>query len=78
MQITFGQMDNLIDSSPKFWRSKNARKNFAKQLTDRLQYWSYYEMESFIDEMKGLDLSKPDDRKTFILFFETAFPGVLA
>lgn len=77
MTLTFAEFNSLVESNPRFMRRQSSRKYFARTLADYIYYWNYQEIENFVNEMKGLNLSKHEDRQIFFQFFETAFPGVV-
>ena len=68
----------LISNNPHLMRRRESRRVFARSLADLFFYWSYQDMESFIEEMRGLDLHKAEDVQVFLEFFSNAFPGVRA
>jgi len=71
-------IDQLIDSNPQFMRRRDSRQKFARSLADILHFWNYSEMESFIEEMRGLNLSVREDRHLFFQFAEAWCRGVAA
>ena len=71
-------IDQLIDSSPQFMRRRDSRQKFARSLADILHFWNYSEMESFVEEMRGLNLSNSEDRQIFFQFAEAWCHGVAA
>lgn len=63
----------LVNSaSPNALRSKKARKEFAKAIAQRINLW-HPNVESFVEEMTGLNFYNAEDRALFIQFAERAF-----
>lgn len=53
-----------------------SRRRVAYKLSELVGYWSVAEMLLFVDEMRGLDLSKSEDRAVFCEFFFSWLKGV--
>lgn len=69
------KINDYLSNNPRSLSRQSSRNKFARALADFISYWSYHEMEMFVNEMRGLNLSKVDDRQTFFAFFENAFGG---
>lgn len=65
----------LIANNPSALRRRDSRKKFARDLADLFSFWSYGEMESFVEEMRGLDLRKNEDVEIFEQFLHSWFSG---
>jgi len=50
-------------------RIGKARVLLATDLAQFVNYWSLQDMQYFVEEMRGLDLSKSEDRDLFCHFF---------
>jgi monomeric isocitrate dehydrogenase len=62
----------LVNSaSPNALRSKRSRKDFAKVISERVGLW-YPNVESFVEEMSGLNFYNAEDRLLFLQFAERA------
>ncbi len=61
------QIINSVDKKVMF--SKKGRKALVKLLCKRLELWEPV-VVSFVEEMRGLNFSKLEDRQAFIQFAE--------
>jgi hypothetical protein len=66
-------LTRIVDSaSPNALRSKKARKEFAKAIAQRINLW-HPNVESFVEEMVGLNFFNAEDRALFVQFADRAF-----
>lgn len=52
-------------------RTAGSRKKFGRELCEALQFWSFEEMQSFVEEMRGLNFRQSEDRQLFVQFLST-------
>lgn len=71
-------INQLISSNPHIMRRRDSRQKFARSLADILHFWNYAEMESFVEEMRGLNFSIREDQEIFLQFAESWCRGVAA
>jgi len=60
---------NILKSHGKSLAVHTSREQLARQINEALSLWSFHETKSFVDEMRGLNLSRSDDRQAFVDFF---------
>jgi monomeric isocitrate dehydrogenase len=58
-------------ASPNALRSKKARKAFARIIVERVGLWQP-NVESFVEEMAGLNFYNAEDRLLFVQFAQRA------
>ena len=58
-------------ASPNALRSKKARKDLAKAIAERVGLW-HPNVQSFVEEMAGLNFYNREDRLLFLQFAERA------
>jgi len=58
-------------ASPNALRSKKSRKDFARVIVERVGLWQP-NVESFVEEMSGLNFYNAEDRLLFMQFAERA------
>lgn len=71
-------IEGLINQNPNIMRRRDSRQKFARSLADILSFWNYAEMESFVEEMRGLNLSNREEQEIFLQFAEAWCRGVAA
>ena len=52
-------------------RTAGSRKKFGRELCEALQFWSFEEMQSFVEEMRGLNFRLVEDRQLFVQFLSS-------
>ena len=66
------ELERLVSgASPNALRSKKARKDFARVIVERVGLWQP-NVESFVEEMSGLNFYNAEDRLLFMQFAERA------
>ena len=62
----------VLAANPNTLRTKRSRKDFAHTISLRLNLLEY-NVNSFVEEMRGLNFYSDEDRLLFIQFAECAF-----
>ena len=66
------ELERLVSgASPNALRSKKARKDFARISVERVGLWQP-NVESFVEEMSGLNFYNAEDRLLFVQFAQRA------
>jgi len=69
-------INEVLSNNPSALRRRDSRRKLARDLADLFSFWSYSEMESFVEEMRGLDLQKKEDVQTFVDMLSAWHSGV--
>lgn len=71
------KIENFIYTSSKdSLKSLKNRKLFSANLQKICNFWSVSEIEDFVNEMRGLNFYRLEDRKIFCEFFFYSFGGL--